>query len=183
MNTPNKLTLLRIILVPVFIVSFFTEYRYSTACALIIFLVASATDSIDGYLARRNNQVTTFGQLMDPLADKILVMSALVCFTAKGHLAAWVAILIISREFIVTGIRLLAVGEREVIAASGWGKVKTVSQITAIIVILAANIPQFIGFQNLLLTISNFLIILTVALTIYSGFDYIKKNWRLLNFK
>ena len=183
MNTPNKLTLLRILLIPVFIISFFTEFRYSTVCSLIIFAVASITDSIDGYLARRNNQVTTFGQLMDPLADKILVTSALICFVSKGYVWAWAAILIISREFIVTGIRLLAVGEKEVIAASGWGKVKTVSQIVAIIVILAAYIPQFIEIQKIMLTISDFLIILTVALTIYSGFDYIRKNWHLLNFR
>ena len=178
MNTPNKLTLLRVLLIPVFVILFYMDYPI---CALITFVIASLTDTFDGYLARRNNQITTFGKLMDPLADKLLVTAVLVCFVDKGYIWAWASIIIISREFIVTGVRLLAIGESEILSASGWGKAKTVSQLVAIIAILTANMPWLDGYISPI--ILDVTVIITVVLTIYSGFDYIRKNRHLIKLR
>ena len=126
MNTPNKLTIARVIMIPFFVA--FLMYDITGAAdkwiALVIFVAASLTDTLDGYLARKNNLVTNFGKFMDPLADKLLVCSALICFTAMGKLAAWITIVIIAREFIISGFRLVAADNGIVIAASYWGKFK-----------------------------------------------------------
>lgn len=179
MNTPNKLTLLRVILVPVFM----WALSFNIVLAICIFVVASLTDQLDGYLARKNNQVTTFGKLMDPLADKILTMSALVSFVGMENVQfvpSWAVVIIISRELIVTGIRLIALGENKVIAASMWGKAKTVSQLVAIIaVMLDLVVPLRIG--DFCLTF--WLMAIAVILTVYSGVDYVVKNRGLLTFK
>lgn len=179
MNTPNMLTLLRVLMVPVFM---WAMNAGLYPVALAIFVVASITDQLDGFLARRNNQVTTFGKLMDPLADKILTISALVCLMEVGarYINSWVVMLIISRELIVTGIRLLALGENKVIAASNWGKAKTVSQmLTIICVIVDLFFPLSFGGVNLTL----WLVGLTVFLTLYSGVDYVVKNRHMITFK
>ena len=182
MNTPNKLTLLRVIMVPVFMWAL-TAGHY--VAAVIIFILASLTDQLDGHLARKNNQVTTFGKLMDPLADKILTISALVCLLGIGadFINSWVVMIIIARELIVTGIRQLAMGENTVIAASQWGKAKTVSQMAALIaVMIDLVVPLRVGgaFYTCL---TFWLVALAVALTVYSGIDYVVKNRHLITFK
>ncbi len=179
MNTPNKLTLFRIILVPFFI---WFLYMGWNILSIITFAVASYTDYLDGHLARKRGIVTTFGKLMDPLADKILTISALVCFLELDvrFLGAWMVVLIIARELIVTGIRLIALSENKVIAASWWGKSKTVSQLVAIILMMVdRSLPlTFFGIE-----ITMIAIWVMVVLTAYSGYDYVKKNFSLLQFK
>lgn len=191
MNTPNKLTLLRVLMVPLFLVAFimFDFIPYNFLFALIIFIAASVTDFVDGYLARKNNQVTTFGKFLDPLADKILVISALICFVEFGLASAVAVIIIIAREFAVTSIRLIAASnDGTVIAASNIGKIKTVVQIVAIItplVLLAFDqiIPfsTFIPFVVPIAIISNVLVILAMIFTAYSGVVYILENKSLIN--
>lgn len=131
MNLPNKLTLLRIILVPVSMALVLTDYYY---IALAVFIVASLTDLLDGYIARKYDLVTSFGKIMDPLADKILVFGILLCFLEQGFINSWSIIIILAREFFVTGMRVVAVSKGKVIAASMWGKIKTNVQIFAVII-------------------------------------------------
>ncbi len=179
MNTPNKLTLLRVLMVPLFIWAITSEFYVA---AIIVFALASLTDQLDGYLARKNHQVTTFGKLMDPLADKILTISALICFLEidADFINSWIVMIIIARELIVTGIRQLAMGENTVIAASQWGKAKTVSQMAAIIaVMLDLIIP--LRWGDFCLTF--WMVALAVVLTVYSGAEYVVKNRHLITFK
>ena len=179
MNTPNKLTLLRILMVPVFIWCLYMDFNIA---AIMVFVLAAFTDYLDGHLARKHGLVTTFGKLMDPLADKILTISALVCFLELDvrFLSAWMVVIIIARELIVTGIRLIALDENKVIAASWWGKSKTVSQMIAIILLMLDRIvPLDLGGFSL----TCLAVWVMVILTVYSGFDYIKKNFSLFKFK
>ena len=125
MNTANKLTLLRVILIPVYLVIWHLDFAYNNIVALIIFIVASVTDFIDGYVARHYNQVTDFGKFMDPLADKVLVISSMIMFCAMGRFPAWALVIVIAREFAVSGLRMVAVDNGRVIAAGWSGKVKT----------------------------------------------------------
>ncbi len=180
MNTPNMLTLLRVIMVPIFMWALLSGLYI---VAIAVFITASLTDQLDGFLARRNNQVTTFGKLMDPLADKILTISALVCLMEipeAEFITSWVVMIIIARELIVTGIRQLAMGENTVIAASKWGKAKTVSQMAAIIVAMLDLVYplRWGGFS-----LTFWLVLLAVILTVYSGIDYVVKNRNLITFK
>lgn len=169
MNLPNKLTMFRVILIPVFIIvlmaGIFSEplNRY---IGVAVFCIASFTDYLDGNIARKYNLVTNFGKFMDPLADKLLVSSALICMIELGMLPAWIVIIIISREFIITGFRLIAVENGVVIAASWWGKIKTVMQMAMIIVVM-------LGINDL---IGMVLIALATIFTVISGVDYIVKN-------
>lgn len=172
MNLPNKLTIFRVILIPFFVVFLLLDpsnqtYRY---IADAIFIIASLTDTLDGKIARKYNLVTNFGKFMDPLADKLLVSAAMICLIATGQLAAWIVIVIISREFIISGFRLIASDNGIVIAASYWGKFKTVFQMLMIIVLIA-NIQM--PFFTVLGTI---LIYVALVLTIVSLIDYIVKN-------
>lgn len=172
MNLPNKLTIFRVILIPFFVVFLLLDpsnqtYRY---IADAIFIIASLTDMLDGKIARKYNLVTNFGKFMDPLADKLLVSAAMICLIATGQLAAWIVIVIISREFIISGFRLIASDNGIVIAASYWGKFKTVFQMLMIIVLIA-NIQM--PFFTVLGTI---LIYVALVLTIVSLIDYIAKN-------
>ena len=172
MNLPNKLTIFRVILIPFFVVFLLLDpsnqtYRY---IADAIFIIASLTDMLDGKIARKYNLVTNFGKFMDPLADKLLVSAAMICLIATGQLAAWIVIVIISREFIIRGFRLIASDNGIVIAASYWGKFKTVFQMLMIIVLIA-NIQM--PFFTVLGTI---LIYVALVLTIVSLIDYIVKN-------
>lgn len=185
MNTPNKLTLLRVFLVPAFIIFLLCkDIPYNFLFALILFVLASITDFIDGFLARRNNQVTTFGKFLDPLADKILVISALVCFSYMGLAHPVAVIIIIAREFMVTSIRLVAAtGDGTVIAASWIGKVKTVIQMVAIILPLTlvtfSQITQYELFNaSLLSVVLNWI---SAAFTVYSGIEYLIQNKSLIN--
>ena len=172
MNLPNKLTIFRVILIPFFVVFLLLDpsnqtYRY---IADAIFIIASLTDMLDGKIARKYNLVTNFGKFMDPLADKLLVSAAMICLIETGQLAAWIVIVIISREFIISGFRLIASDNGIVIAASYWGKFKTVFQMLMIIVLIA-NIQM--PFFTVLGTI---LIYVALVLTIVSLIDYIVKN-------
>ncbi len=187
MNLPNKLTLLRIILVPFFV--FFLMAGHSSAfglLALLIFAVASLTDLLDGKIARSRGLVTTFGKLMDPLADKILVMSAMICFVALKLAPAWAVIVILTREFLVTSLRLIAAGEGLVIAADNWGKIKTVTQMIWIIWVLLwlwlASSPLALpaGFDALGRGVATVLMAASVFFTLLSGFNYVWKNRALL---
>ena len=175
MNLPNKLTVLRVILVPFFVLFLLgADYMgpFSPYIALIIFIVASLTDMLDGKIARKYNLITNFGKFMDPLADKLLVCSALICLIELGQLPSWMVIIIVSREFIISGFRLIAAEQGIVIAASYWGKFKTTFQMIAVILMIV-NLPV--------------LHILTVActwialvLTVVSLVDYIAKNHKVL---
>ena len=173
MNTPNKLTIARVIMIPFFVAFLMYDIAGSAGkwIALAIFIIASLTDTLDGYLARRDNLVTNFGKFMDPLADKLLVCSALICFTSLGTLPAWITIVIIAREFIISGFRLIAADNGIVIAASYWGKFKTVSQMIMIMDI------QNTVFQTLI----TVFIVIAVALTVISLIDYILKNKQVLS--
>lgn len=187
MNLANKLTLLRIFLVPVFLI-FITikDIPYGRLIALAIFIIASLTDKLDGYIARSRNQITKFGKFMDPLADKLLVTSALVCLVDFHIIPAWAAMIIIAREFAVTGLRSIAAAEGIVIAASSWGKAKTFTQIVAIILALVnlnynhvsfGIIKKFIVYPHRFLNISTDIAMgLAIIITIISGVDYFLKN-------
>ena len=175
MNLPNKLTVLRVIMVPFFVFFMLTDVggAVNKWIALVIFCVASLTDMLDGKIARARNLVTNFGKFMDPLADKLLVCSAMICLIPSGKLAAWIVIVIIAREFIISGFRLVASDAGIVIAASYWGKFKPVSQMFMIIVLIA----DLGGVFDMIGTI---LIWVSLILTIVSLFDYIAKNVQVL---
>jgi CDP-diacylglycerol--glycerol-3-phosphate 3-phosphatidyltransferase len=172
MNLPNKLTILRVILIPFFVFFLLVPdvTPYSNYIAVAIFIVASLTDMLDGKIARKYNLVTNFGKFMDPLADKLLVCSALICLVNSGQLAAWIVIIIIAREFIISGFRLVASDNGIVIAASYWGKFKTVSQMFLVIVLIL-NIPHPIF--DLLGTVLTYV---ALVLTVVSLIDYVYKN-------
>ena len=173
MNTANKLTVFRMILIPFFVLFLLTEFTpYNRLIALIIFAIASITDHLDGRIARKYNMITTFGKFMDPVADKLLVSSALICLTALSEIPAWAVIVIILREFAISGLRLVAAENGSVIAADGWGKAKTVSQMTAIIILLL-NIEQ-------LYILSQIVFYISVVLTVISLIDFMLKNKDML---
>ena len=176
MNLPNTLTILRVLMIPFFVFFMLTHVAggASKYIALAIFIVASLTDTLDGYIARKNDLVTNFGKFMDPLADKLLVCSAMICMVETAQLPAWVVIVIISREFIISGFRLVAADNGVVIAASYWGKVKTVVQMLMII-LLILNLP-YLWYQMICLVF----IWLAVILTVVSLVDYLKKNVNVL---
>ena len=169
MNLPNKLTILRTILIPFFLVAMLWDaVPYGNWIALVIFAIASLTDMLDGKIARKYNLVTNFGKFMDPLADKLLVCSALICMIELRELPAWMVIIIISREFIISGFRLVASDNGVVIAASYWGKFKTTFQMIGV-VLLIFNIP-------VLSTLTTIIVWIALALTVISLVDYIVKN-------
>ena len=175
MNLPNKLTVLRICMIPFFVAALLYEGGSSQNMRIladVLIIAASLTDLLDGKIARKYNLVTNFGKFMDPLADKLLVCSALICLIELGQLPAWVVIIIISREFIISGFRLVAADNGIVIAASYWGKFKTVFQMTAVI-LLIFNIPSLALLTNIVLAVA-------VVLTVVSLADYIVKNRKVL---
>lgn len=178
MNLANKITILRIFLVPIFMVFLLnSKVPYNEVIALVIFVVASLTDTLDGYIARSRNQITKFGKFMDPLADKLLVVAALISLVELDRLSAWIAFIIIAREFMVTGLRILAASENITIAASNWGKVKTISQMIAIILLLLNNFPfSYVNFPA-----DSVMIYLAAAFTVISGIDYFYKNKQLFS--
>ena len=167
MTTANKLTLARVALIPVFLVILYLDFPYARCAAFGVFVVACLTDFVDGYIARHYNQVTDFGKFMDPLADKLLVMSAMAWFVQAGWMAAWAFFLVIARELAVTGLRLVAVEQGRVIAAAKSGKVKTASTMVCIcLMLLLSNAAT-------LRLVCVWIILLT---TIYSGIEYFIKN-------
>jgi len=192
MNLPNKMTFLRIFLVPLFL--FFltmTQIPYGIFIATAIFIIASVTDTLDGYYARKLNQVTRFGKFLDPLADKLLVTAALVALVEYHSINAWVAFIIIAREFMISGLRILAAAEGLVISASVLGKVKTIVQIVAIVLALVnlnlSKISFIIPFFditiliNLIKVFTNAFMIFAVIITIVSAVDYFYKNKKIIN--
>ena len=172
MNLPNKLTLFRVVLMPFFVFFLLAPYfeGYGNYIAVAIFIVASITDFLDGKIARKYNLVTNFGKFMDPLADKLLVCSALICLIQLELIPAWVVIIIIAREFIISGFRLVASDNGVVIAASYWGKFKTAFQMLTVIVLIL-NIPN-----KVFTILGTALIYVSLALTVISLIDYIAKN-------
>jgi len=195
MNLPNKLTMLRIILVPVFVVVLLLDkvIPHSYLIAGLIFGIASYTDHLDGKIARKYNLITDFGKFMDPLADKIMVISALVCFIELSLIPSWCVILIIAREFMVTSIRLVAAPKGIVIAANIWGKLKTVTQIVAIVGIMLFSYLEELTTLNISLgfltsegaigvyhTLNFIFIIIATVITVISGIVYLMQNWDIV---
>ena len=175
MNLPNKLTIVRVCSIPFFVAALLFDHGNNYTMRIVanvLFIIASLTDLFDGKIARKYNMVTNVGKFMDPLADKLLVCSALICLIELGQLPAWVVIVIISREFIISGFRLVAADNGVVIAASYWGKFKTTFQMIAVI-LLIFDIPA-------LRMVANITVVIAVALTIISLVDYVAKNYKIL---
>ena len=175
MNLPNKITIFRVCMIPVFLIFLLVpSLSYGKYIALAVFIVACLSDALDGHLARKYNLITNFGKFMDPLADKLLVCSTLICFVSLDLIPVWVVIVIVSREFIISGLRLVASDNHVVIAASYWGKFKTTAQMI-MCVLLIVNLD--VQFFNVL---EQVFIYLSVALTVISLVDYIYKNRNVL---
>lgn len=195
MNLANKLTMIRIFLVPVFLV-FITvkEIPYGSIIATIVFVIASLTDQLDGHIARSRNQITNFGKFMDPLADKLLVTAALVSLVELKLVAGWAVVVILAREFAVSGLRTLAASDGIVIAASWWGKIKTVTQMIAILLLLlkvnintSASVISFVNNNSFLKGFFTYvpetIMFIAVLITIVSGIDYFIKNKHVISIK
>ncbi|OAB45272.1 CDP-diacylglycerol--glycerol-3-phosphate 3-phosphatidyltransferase [Paenibacillus glacialis] len=191
MNLANKITIARICLIPLFIVAlskypvwladesrFFSFMnQYGINIAIVIFIVAAGTDKLDGYIARKYNQITNLGKLLDPLADKLLISVALIMMVQLGMIPSWMAVIIIGREFIITGLRMAASGQGIALAADNYGKIKMVMQVVAIVAVLLNNYP----FELLTsIKIDYILMLIAVILTLYSGFNYILRNFKQL---
>ncbi len=166
MNTANKLTLLRVVMIPIYLVLWHLDVGWNRYAALAVFILASLTDLLDGHIARSRNLITDFGKFMDPLADKVLVMTAMICFCAMGRFPAWALVVVMAREFAVSGLRLIAVEGGRVIAAGWSGKVKTASTMVCLCV-MHLPIPDVLGW------VCVWIIVLT---TVYSGIEYFRKN-------
>jgi CDP-diacylglycerol---glycerol-3-phosphate 3-phosphatidyltransferase len=202
MNLPNRITLSRILLVPIFMIfiiplpnwmltSTYMEFakpqllsindfiiHYGNYIGAVIFIIAASTDKIDGYIARKRNMITKLGIFLDPIADKLIVTAALIALLQRGDISGWTAMLIISREFIVTGFRLVAVGEGVVLSADKWGKFKMVIQSVAVSIALLKNYP-FSIFTDF--PFDNYIMLIAVIVTIYSGFNYLYKNKKVIS--
>lgn len=186
MNLPNKLTILRLVFIPFYVFFVLTHFfKYTSVVAVIIYIAACLTDLFDGKIARKKNLITDFGKFADPLADKILVMSAMICFVSLGKLPVWVCIIILAREFAVSGLRLIVAGKGVVLAAGIWGKFKTVFQMIMCILMtidmetLGAS-GGFLTFYNVFTTVIMYI---ALALTIISMIDYFYKNRKSISFK
>jgi len=188
MNIPNKITVSRIFLIPIILIIMLVPFKWGEMhllgadmpvthfVAALIFIIASATDWVDGYYARKYNLVTNMGKFLDPLADKLLVSAALIVLVELGYAASWIVIVIISREFAVTGLRLLLAGEGEVVAANMLGKIKTWTQIVAISALLLHNIL----FEMISFPFAQVALWVALIFTIWSGWDYFAKNSQIL---
>ncbi|SFA76453.1 CDP-diacylglycerol--glycerol-3-phosphate 3-phosphatidyltransferase [Lentibacillus halodurans] len=188
MNIPNKMTLSRILLIPIFIILLTVPFNWgewniggtvlpvSHFAAALLFIIAAGTDWIDGYYARKYNLVTNLGKFLDPLADKLLVAAALILLVELGLTPGWVAIIIISREFAVTGLRLVAAGEGIVLAAGSMGKLKTATQMIAIAALLLHHFP----FSYIGIPFGTIMLYAALFFTVLSGYDYFVKNWHVM---
>ena len=176
MTTASKVTMIRVFLIPLFMLAALLEFRHSEIIALAIFLIASITDGLDGYIARKYNQISDFGKFIDPLADKLLVTSALLIFVQWGIMPAWALMVVLAREFAVSGLRMIAAAKGDVIAAGGSGKIKTVVTILGICFMLAT--------VNMEIALGNQIVIALILLTtVYSGIEYFAKNYKVLELK
>ena len=195
MNLANKLTMIRIFLVPVFLVFIAVrDIPYGSIVATAVFIIASITDQLDGHIARSRNQITNFGKFMDPLADKLLVTAALISLVELNMIPGWAVVIIIAREFAVSGLRTLAASDGIVIAASWWGKIKTVTQIIAILLLLfqvniesTAYLSNMVNNNEIVKTFFAYApkiaLIIAVLMTIVSGIDYFVKNKHVISMK
>jgi CDP-diacylglycerol--glycerol-3-phosphate 3-phosphatidyltransferase len=188
MTLPNQLTILRLILVLPFVAALSIPFPGAKLLAFVIFIFSSFTDQVDGYIARRFNQVSDFGKLMDPIADKVMTMSAFVCLVSLGIIPAWVVIVILSREFLITGLRMIAASRGRVLPAERLGKLKTIWQMVTInyCLLAIAVLEEFRGLigapiRTSLNVIALTLILVTVGLTLWSGVAYFAKNWDLVS--
>ncbi len=172
MNLANKITVFRVIMIPFFMFFLLSGIKNGQNIAAVIFIVAALTDSLDGYIARSRNQVTTLGKFMDPLADKLLVSAALISMIELGMVKSWVVVIIIAREFAITGLRVIAASEGVTIAANWLGKIKTITQLLAIILLLLNNYP----FRLINIPLDQIMLHIAVIFTIISGFDYLYVN-------
>lgn len=191
MNLANRITLARIVLVPIIMLFLLVRFdwghitfaevtlTYSEIIATLIFILAASTDGLDGYIARKRKIITNLGKFLDPLADKLLITAALISLVELGSVEAWMAIVIISREFAVTGLRLVAAAEGKVIAASGLGKLKTIIQIVAICAVMLNNFP----FGIIGIPFDFIAMWIAVLITIFSGIDYFLKNKNVIQLK
>lgn len=172
LNVPNSITFFRVVLVPVLMAFLLVDVPYGDIFALVVFVIAAASDSLDGYLARRFRQTTVMGAFLDPLADKLIVTAALVSLVELGELSAWVAMVVIGRELAVTGLRMVAAVQGTVVPASKWGKAKTASQMLAIAALIIA--PRWLDPEWTLggRSITWYLVLLMLVLTVVSGIDY-----------
>ena len=175
MTLANKITIFRIILIPIFLACMLIDFQYNQYVGAIVFIIAASTDALDGYIARKRNEITNFGKFFDPLADKLLTMAALIILVEMGKIPALAVIIILTREFMITGLRTLAASEGVIIAASWWGKFKTVTQMIAIILILIDNFP----FSKINLPLDLIVLYISVIITIISGIDYMIKGRHL----
>ncbi len=175
MNLPNKLTLFRIFLIPIFVIVMMINIPSKFLIACIIFIAASVTDAMDGHIARKYNLITDFGKFMDPLADKLLVISALTTMIEYGLVESWMVIIIVARELTVSILRAIASADGKVIAASSGGKLKTISQMIAIVLLLLGEHTS----SMLLINIGKISILIATLLTLYSGWEYLYKNKNL----
>lgn len=193
MNLANKLTLIRIILVPVFLIFIAVKgIPYGSFIATFIFILASLTDKLDGYIARSRNQITNFGKFMDPLADKLLVTAALISLVEVHVVPSWAAVIIIAREFAVSGLRSVAASQGKVIAASWWGKIKTVIQIIAIILLLlqvnigdskylTGLVSKSVFWKQFFGIVPGIMLMAAIIITLISGYEYYKNNKEALS--
>jgi len=179
MTAANKVTIIRIFLVPIFLCLMYMTFPYANWVALFVFVVAAATDFLDGYLARSRNEVTTFGKFMDPIADKLLVIPAFIVLVGQGRLHALFAVVFVAREFIISGFRLVAASQSNVIAAGWLGKVKTVLQIVAVCLLVVDNMP----FALVGLPLDQIVLWASLLFTVWSAADYLWKNRKVLSFK
>lgn len=177
MNIANKITVFRVFLVPLFLIVLYIDFPYNQLVATGIFIIAALTDTLDGYLARSRNLVTNFGKFIDPLADKILVSAALIALVEMNKIPAWLVIIIIAREFTITGFRVIAASEGVTIAASPLGKFKTITQLIAIPLLLLDNLP----FKATGIQVDIIMIYIALFFTVVSGIDYLLKNKNALN--
>ena len=188
LNLPNKLTLIRMFLAPIYLALMLIEFPYHYIVALAVFAVASLTDMLDGKIARKNNLITVFGKLLDPLADKMLTTAALLAFMREGWCSIWIVMIVLTREFAVAGVRLIATAQGIVIPANYWGKAKTVSQMVfTIVIMLLAELDATVDiFANAgwftLARVSNIMLWITAVLTVVSGITYFVDSKKLIDF-
>ncbi len=188
LNLPNKLTLIRMFLAPIYLALMLIEFPYHYIVALAVFSIASLTDLLDGKIARKNNLITVFGKLLDPLADKMLTTAALLAFMREGWCSIWIVMIVLTREFAVAGVRLIATAQGIVIPANYWGKAKTVSQMVfTIVIMLLAELDATFGiFANAgwltLARTSNIMLWITAVLTVVSGVTYFVDSKKLIDF-